>query len=84
MRNFLRIDGHSKQGQCQSDYPPARADFVGRVVNVSDGDTLTVLAERKEVKVWLDSIDAPELKQPFGRHAQQSLAELCAARTARS
>lgn len=61
----------------------ARADFVGRVVKVSDGDTLTVLAERKEVKVRLDSIDAPELKQPFGRRAQQSLAELCAARTAR-
>ena len=61
----------------------ARADFVGRVVKVSDGDTLTVLFERKEIKVRLESIDAPELKQPFGRRAQQSLAELCAARTAR-
>jgi len=61
----------------------ARADFVGRVVKVSDGDTLTVLVERKEIKVRLDSIDAPELRQPYGRRAQQSLAELCAARTAR-
>ena len=61
----------------------ARADFTGRVVKVSDGDTLTVLVERKQVKVRLDAIDAPELKQPFGRHSQQSLAELCAARTAR-
>ena len=61
----------------------ARADFVGRVVKVSDGDTLTVLFERKEIKVRLQSIDAPELKQPYGRRAQQSLTELCAARTVR-
>jgi endonuclease YncB( thermonuclease family) len=62
---------------------PARADFVGRVVKVSDGDTLTVLADRKEIKVRLDAIDAPELRQPFGRQAQRSLAEICASRTAR-
>jgi endonuclease YncB( thermonuclease family) len=61
----------------------ALADFVGRVVKVSDGDTLTVLVERREVKVRLDSIDAPEMKQPFGRRSQQSLAQLCAAKTAR-
>jgi endonuclease YncB( thermonuclease family) len=61
----------------------ARADFVGRVVKVSDGDTLTVLVEQKQIKVRLDAIDAPELKQPFGKHSQRSLAQLCAARTAR-
>ena len=61
----------------------ARADFVGKVVHVADGDTLTVLLERKQVRVRLDAIDAPELKQPFGRRAQQSLAELCAARSVR-
>jgi len=60
----------------------AFADFVGRVVKVSDGDTVTVLLDRKTVKVRLDSIDAPEMKQPFGRRSQQSLAELCAAKTA--
>ena len=60
----------------------ALADFVGRVVNVSDGDTLTVLVEQTPVKVRLDAIDAPELRQPFGRRAQQSLAELCAAKRA--
>jgi endonuclease YncB( thermonuclease family) len=61
----------------------ARADLVGRVVSVSDGDTLTILVETKQVKVRLDAIDAPERGQPFGKRSQESLAELCVKRTAR-
>jgi len=56
---------------------PAQADLGGRVVSVHDGDTLTVLVERREVKVRLTDIDAPELKQAFGTRSRQSLAELC-------
>ena len=56
---------------------PALADTVGRVVSVHDGDTLTVLVERRQVKVRLTDIDAPELRQPFGTRSKQSLAELC-------
>ena len=56
---------------------PAQADVRGRVVSVHDGDTLTVLVERRQVKVRLTDIDAPELKQPFGSRSRQSLAELC-------
>ena len=56
---------------------PAQADVRGRVVSVHDGDTLTVLVERREVKVRLTDIDAPELKQAFGTRSRQSLAELC-------
>src|SRR5687768_13676460 len=62
---------------------PARAELVGRVVNVSDGDTLTLLVDTKQVRVRLDAIDAPERGQAYGRRAQESLAELCAKRTAR-
>ncbi len=61
----------------------ARAELVGHVVTVSDGDTLTLLVEKKPVKVRLDAIDAPERRQPYGRRSQESLAELCAKRTAR-
>ncbi|HKQ28144.1 MAG TPA: thermonuclease family protein [Burkholderiales bacterium] len=61
----------------------ALADFVGRVVKVSDGDTVTVLVERKQVRVRLDAIDAPELKQSFGARSKQSLTELCAAKSVR-
>jgi endonuclease YncB( thermonuclease family) len=61
----------------------ALADFVGRVVKVSDGDTVTVLVENRQVRVRLDAIDAPELKQAFGSRSQQSLAEMCAAKSVR-
>ncbi len=57
--------------------PSAHADVLARVVSVHDGDTLTVLIERKQVKVRLTDIDAPELRQPFGTRSKQSLSELC-------
>jgi endonuclease YncB( thermonuclease family) len=41
------------------------ADFTGRVVKVADGDTLTVLVNKTQVRVRLDGIDAPESKQAF-------------------
>ena len=56
--------------------------LAGRVVRVSDGDTLTVLVGRQQVKVRLDSIDAPEIAQPFGERSRRSLSELCAGRSA--
>jgi endonuclease YncB( thermonuclease family) len=59
------------------------AELVGRVVSIQDGDTLTVLVSRKQMRVRLVDIDAPERKQPFGTRSRQSLAELCAGRDAR-
>lgn len=56
--------------------------FEGKVVHVQDGDTLTVLVERRQVKVRLASIDAPELGQPFGRRSRAELASMCAGRIA--
>jgi endonuclease YncB( thermonuclease family) len=56
---------------------PTAADVLGTVVSVHDGDTLTVLVERRQVKVRLVDIDAPELKQPFGTRSRESLAEMC-------
>jgi endonuclease YncB( thermonuclease family) len=40
--------------------PAASDGFSGRVVGVSDGDTITVLRGRTLVKVRLQGIDAPE------------------------
>jgi len=48
--------------------------LVGRVVGVSDGDTITVLdADKTEHKVRLMGIDAPEKSQDFGAASKQVL-----------
>ncbi len=49
----------------------------GRVVGVSDGDTVKVLdASQGLYTVRLIGIDAPEKAQPYGQRAKQSLSEL--------
>ena len=47
------------------------------MVSVHDGDTLTVVIDRHQVRVRLVDIDAPELGQPFGSRSRQSLSSLC-------
>lgn len=54
----------------------ACADFAGTVVNVADGDTITVLHGDERVKIRLSSIDAPEKAQPFGNVAKQNMTEM--------
>lgn len=53
---------------CAEDDPPST--FVGRVVRISDGDTVTVLVEsegKKEMhRIRLKGIDSPEKGQTFG------------------
>ena len=53
------------------------AALEGRVVYVTDGDTLTVLDDQdQQHKVRLAGIDAPERGQPFGKRATAELANL--------
>jgi endonuclease YncB( thermonuclease family) len=53
------------------------ATLQGKVVNVADGDTLTVLDDQKtQHKIRLQGIDAPEKSQPFGQKSKQSLNQL--------
>jgi endonuclease YncB( thermonuclease family) len=62
--------------------PAAAGAIVGKVVSVQDGDTLTVLVDRRQVRVRLTDIDAPERKQAFGTRSRQSLSEICAGKDA--
>jgi endonuclease YncB( thermonuclease family) len=57
---------------------PALAQTItGRVVGVSDGDTLTLLEPgNKQTKVRLAQIDAPEKSQDFGQVSKQALSDL--------
>ena len=57
--------------------PPATIEeFSGKVVALSDGDTITVLKDRKQIKVRLEGIDAPEKSQAFGNKSKDALADL--------
>ena len=51
--------------------------YAYKVISIADGDTLTVLVERRPIKIRLAGIDAPEKNQAFGSRSQQSLSELC-------
>lgn len=60
----------------------AAATLTGKVVGVSDGDTITVLdADHQAFKIRLSGIDAPEKKQPFGQRSKQHLSDLVYGRT---
>lgn len=53
------------------------AEITGRVVGITDGDTLTVLnAARQQIRVRLAEIDTPEARQPYGTRARQTLSDL--------
>ena len=56
-------------------------DFTGRVVGISDGDTIRVLHEGRAERVRLWGIDAPESGQPWGTRAKQFTGDLAFGKT---
>ena len=54
----------------------------GKVIKVTDGDTVNVLTSDNEThKIRLSGIDAPEKKQAFGNRSKQALADLIDGKT---
>ena len=59
-------------------------ELRGRVVGITDGDTLTLLESgNRQVKVRLAEIDTPERRQPYGDRARQALSDLAFGKAAR-
>jgi micrococcal nuclease len=56
-------------------------EFSGRVVGVTDGDTITVLRDSHPTTVRLVGIDAPEKTQAYGQRAKQFAASLAFGQT---
>lgn len=56
--------------------PLAATLHTGKVVGIADGDTLTLLVDRRQVKVRLAEIDAPEQGQLYGTKAREALSAL--------
>jgi endonuclease YncB( thermonuclease family) len=55
----------------------------GRVVGITDGDTLTLLVDREQVRIRLAQIDAPESNQPYGKQSKTALSTLAFDKQAR-
>jgi endonuclease YncB( thermonuclease family) len=61
------------------------AELYGRVVGITDGDTITLLDRANgQPRIRLSGIDAPEKAQPFGEVARQNLARLVFDRNVRA
>ena len=56
--------------------PAVAGEFKGRVVGVTDGDTITVLHDNRAETVRLVGVDAPEKRQPYGDRARRFAADL--------
>lgn len=62
----------------------ANADIGGKVVAVTDGDTIKILDNNKrQHKIRLTGIDAPEKAQPFGNASRKHLAFMLAGKEVR-
>lgn len=60
----------------------AHADVTGKVVAVTDGDTIQVLDSANVLhKIRMTGIDAPEKNQPFGNASRKHLASLVAGKS---
>jgi endonuclease YncB( thermonuclease family) len=55
--------------------------WSGKVVGVSDGDTITVLRDKQPQKIRLYGIDCPEKRQPFGKKAKQFTSDMVFGKT---
>ena len=57
-------------------YTPTTDTLTGKIIGVSDGDSIRILVKNKQITVRLEGIDAPEAKQSFGTKSKQALSEI--------
>jgi endonuclease YncB( thermonuclease family) len=65
-----------KEGWVELDFQAGKKAFTGKVVGVTDGDTIVVLdSNKKQHRIRLGEIDTPEKTQAFGTQAKQALSQ---------
>ena len=52
----------------------AKKAYKGKVVKVTDGDSIHILIDNEELRIRFAEIDAPEKGQPFWRKSKDALA----------
>ena len=73
----LVLSGSAILVLCSFPFSTCAGTLIGKVVGVSDGDTIIVLdQQKKQHKIRLAAIDAPEGRQPYGKRSEQHLSEL--------
>ncbi|HBJ34103.1 MAG TPA: nuclease [Planctomycetaceae bacterium] len=82
MRYLAAITTLLLAGLLTAAQPKVVSEFTGRVVGVTDGDTVKVLVGTQSVTVRLEGIDAPETGQAFGTRSKQALSALVFGKTA--
>ena len=50
-------------------------NLTGKVISISDGDTVTIINDYQKTKIRLAEIDTPEKKQPYGKKARKALSD---------
>ncbi len=70
--------GDSKRGPVEIDRLIAdeTRKFSGKVVGITDGDTIRVMHNGRAERIRLWGIDCPESRQPFGTRARQFTSDL--------
>ncbi len=58
-----------------SDVHSAKKVYQGKVIKVTDGDSINILHEGKPLRIRLAEIDAPERGQPFWEKSRKALAD---------
>lgn len=72
----------AKASEIAASSSPTAAVFSGRVIAVTDGDTVKVLVDGRDQRiVRLAEIDAPEKSQPWGNRSRQALSALVFGKT---
>ena len=61
-----------------SDVTDAQRTYQGKVVKVTDGDSIKILHKGKVFKIRLAEIDAPERGQPFWKKSKEALVDYVA------
>jgi len=60
----------------QAIYAQAATIYSGKVVGITDGDTVKILtSSNRQIKVRLADIDTPEKRQPYGKKAKKILSD---------
>lgn len=49
----------------------------GKIIAIADGDTVTLLQNKTQIRIRIDAIDAPEKGMPYSKVAKKFLSDLC-------